>query len=72
MVNGRTIAEDMAREHEQAERLRDTPPQSRAGTPILSETEREAIEQILDELTGNACAESWVPDILRNLLERTT
>jgi hypothetical protein len=39
-------------------------------TPALSETEREAIEQILDELSGKARAESWVPDILRNLLAR--
>jgi hypothetical protein len=39
-------------------------------TPALSESEREAIEQMLDEASGKACAESWVPDILRNLLER--
>lgn len=39
-------------------------------TPTLSESEREAIEQMLDEASGKACAESWVPDILRNLLER--
>jgi hypothetical protein len=41
-------------------------------TPALSETEREAIEQMLDEVSGKARAESWVPDMLRNLLERTT
>jgi hypothetical protein len=39
-------------------------------TPALGESEREAIEQVLDELSGRACAESWVPEILRNLLER--
>jgi hypothetical protein len=39
-------------------------------TPTLSESEREAIEQMLDEVSGRASAESWVPDILRNLLER--
>ena len=45
-----------------------------ATTPLnkgaLGESEREAIEQMLDEASGKACAESWVPDILRNLLER--
>jgi hypothetical protein len=39
-------------------------------TPALSESEREAIEQMLDEASGKACVESWVPDILLNLLER--
>ena len=39
-------------------------------TPTLSESEREAIEQMLDEASGKACSESWVPEILRNLLER--
>jgi hypothetical protein len=39
-------------------------------TPALGESEREAIEQMLDEVSGKACAESWVPEILRNLLER--
>jgi hypothetical protein len=39
-------------------------------TPALSESEREAIEQMLDEASGKACSESWVPEILRNLLER--
>jgi hypothetical protein len=38
--------------------------------PTPSESEREAIKQMLDEASGKACAESWVPDILRNLLER--
>jgi rubrerythrin len=36
----------------------------------LTEKEREAIEQMLDEASGKACAESWVPDTLRNLLKR--
>ena len=36
----------------------------------LTESEREAIEQTLDEASGKACSESWVPDILRNLLAR--
>jgi len=39
-------------------------------TPALSESEREAIEQMLDEVSGKACAASWVPATLRNLLER--
>jgi hypothetical protein len=39
-------------------------------TPALSESEREAIEQMLDEVSGKARSESWVPDTLRNLLER--
>jgi hypothetical protein len=39
-------------------------------SPTLTESEREAIEQTLDEASGKACAESWVPEILRNLLER--
>jgi hypothetical protein len=40
-------------------------------SPTLTDAEREAIEQMLDEVSGKARAESWVPDILRNLLERT-
>jgi hypothetical protein len=48
------------------------PGEGTGNTPTLSESEREAIEQMLDEVSGKACAESWVPDILRNLLERTT
>jgi hypothetical protein len=36
----------------------------------LSDAEREAIEQMLDEVSGKARAESWVPDILRHMLER--
>lgn len=39
--------------------------------PTLSETEREAIAQVLDEMSGKARSESWVPAILRNLLGRT-
>jgi hypothetical protein len=39
-------------------------------TPALSESEREAIEQMLDEVSGKAWAESWVPATLRSLLER--
>ena len=38
--------------------------------PTLTDAERAAIEQMLDEVSGKACAESWVPDIHRNLLER--
>lgn len=37
----------------------------------LSETEREAIQQVLEEMSGKASSESWVPVILRNLLGRT-
>ena len=36
----------------------------------LTESEREAVEQVLDELSGRAPAAAWVPDILRNLLKR--
>jgi hypothetical protein len=39
-------------------------------SPTLTESEREAIEQTLDEASGKACAESWVPSTLRRLLER--
>jgi hypothetical protein len=46
--------------------------QAEAARLRLTDSEREAIEQMLDEVSGKACAESWVPDILRNLLERTT
>ena len=41
-------------------------------THAFSGAEREAIAQVLDDMSGKASAESWVPDILRNLLERTT
>jgi hypothetical protein len=37
----------------------------------LTDEEREAIEQMLDEVSGRACAASWVPATLRKLLERT-
>jgi hypothetical protein len=36
----------------------------------LTDEEREAIEQMLDEVSGKACAASWVPATLRSLLER--
>ncbi len=36
----------------------------------LTDEEREAVEQMLDEVSGKACAESWVPATLRSLLER--
>jgi hypothetical protein len=36
----------------------------------LTDDEREAIEQMLDEVSGKACAESWVPATLRSLLAR--
>jgi len=39
-------------------------------SPTLTESEREAIEQTLDEASGKARAESWVPSTLRRLLER--
>jgi hypothetical protein len=39
-------------------------------TVRLTDAEREAIEQMLDEVSGRACAESWVPATLRSLLER--
>jgi hypothetical protein len=39
-------------------------------SPTLTDEEREAIEQMLDEASGKACAESWVPATLRSLLER--
>jgi GTP-sensing pleiotropic transcriptional regulator CodY len=41
-----------------------------AGSPTLSESEREAIEQMLDEASGMAQTESWAVATLRNLLER--
>ena len=74
-ANAYDIADAMLRERSRTgQSTEDTPPQSRAGTPApaLSDSEREAIEQMLDEVSGKARAESWVPDILRNLLERTT
>jgi hypothetical protein len=38
--------------------------------PTLTDEEREAIEQMLDEVSGKAFAASWVPATLRSLLER--
>jgi hypothetical protein len=37
----------------------------------LTDEEREAIEQVLDELNGTCPAASWVPGTIRKLLERT-
>ena len=37
----------------------------------LSETEREAIAQVLDNMSGKAIVHPSVPAILRNLLGRT-
>lgn len=39
-------------------------------SPTLTDEEREAIEQMLDEVAGKAPAASWVPATLRSLLER--
>ncbi len=47
--------------------------QSEGSVPIgctLTDEEREAIEQMLDEVAGKAPAASWVPATLRKLLER--
>jgi len=38
----------------------------------LTDEERAAIEQMLDEVSGKACAASWVPATLRKLLARAS
>jgi len=60
-------ADAMLRERE---RVTEPMTENKRAEVALTESEREAVEQVLDELSGRAPAAAWVPDILRNLLER--
>jgi hypothetical protein len=71
-TNHDAVPEARARDADRARTDKATtrPGDGTGNTPTLSESEREAIEQMLDEVSGKASAESWVPAILRNLLAR--